>query len=56
MKDRIDYTPFYILADKKMQELYEVLKKNNHKEALFLIDDLLAEVRLMQVAIKSHTE
>lgn len=56
MKDRIDYAPFFILADKKMQQLYGELKSGRFKEASMLVEDLVAEVRLLQIAVRSHLE
>ena len=54
MREAIDYTPFYLVAEKKLQQTYTTLKNNHYKEAAMLLDDLLAEVRLLQVAVKSH--
>lgn len=56
MKDKLDYAPHYIAADKKLKEAYELILKRRFIEASTLLDEVAVEVRMMRVAVKSHVE
>lgn len=56
MTTKLDYSLFYLEAKKKLNEAYELLKKHKYEEAALLLDDTVAEVRLMKIAVKSHVE
>jgi non-homologous end joining protein Ku len=56
MNKKIDFAPYYLEADKKMKEAYELLKVSKYEEAAVLIDEATIELRMMRVAVKSHVE
>lgn len=56
MKQRIDYAPYYLEAEKKLKEAHDALKKNQFEQAALQIEGAVVELRLMQIAVKSHAE
>lgn len=56
MQKTIDYTPHYLAADRKLQEAYELLKRDRWIEATTKVDEIVVELRMMRAAIKSRTE
>lgn len=52
----LDYTPHYLAADRKLQEAYELLKRDRWIEATTKVDEIVVELRMMRAAIKSRTE
>lgn len=56
MKNKMDYSPYYLEAKKKLDEAYDALKTNQYETAALLLEEAVAEVRLMKIAVKSHVE
>ena len=56
MKNKIDYAPYYLEAEKKLKEAHDALKKNQFQDAATLIDEAVVELRMMRLAVKSHVE
>jgi len=56
MKNKIDYAPYYLEAEKKMKEAHDFLKQNRFEEAALCIEGATVELRMMQIAVKSHVE
>lgn len=56
MKNKLDYAPYYLNAKKRLKEAHELLLKNQFEEAATLLDEVVIEVRMMRVAVKSHVE
>lgn len=54
--DRLDYAPHYLAAKKKLLDTYNMLNKNEHAEAVPVIDEIIAELRLMRSAVKTHVK
>lgn len=54
MKHRLDYAPHHIEAKRMLNELYESLKKNNYVVAEEILEQLIVELRMMRVAVKSN--
>lgn len=54
MKDKIDYAPHYLDADKKLKEAYDLILKRKYTEAALILDEAATAVRLMRVAVKSY--
>lgn len=56
MKNKLDYAPYYLEAERKLFEAHEFLKKNKFEEASLCIEGAVVELRMMQIAVKSHVE
>lgn len=56
MKDKLDYAPHYLEADKKLKEAYDLVLKRKFTQAAAILDEAAVAVRLMRVAVKSHAE
>lgn len=56
MKADLDYTPYYLEAKRKLDQLHNMLNRNRYVEAATVIDDIVVELRMMRAAIKSRTE
>lgn len=55
-KNKMDYAPYYLEAQKKLSEAYALLKKNQFEEAATKLDEAVVELRMMRIAVKSHVE
>lgn len=55
-KNEIDYAPYYLEAKKKLSEAHALLNKQQYSEAASAINEIIVELRMMRVAIKSHME
>jgi len=55
-KNEIDYAPYYLEAKKKLGEAHALLNKQQYSEAASAINEIIVELRMMRVAIKSHME
>lgn len=55
-KNEIDYAPYYLEAKKKLNEVHALLVKQDYTQAASLINEIIVELRMMRVAVKSHTE
>lgn len=56
MKNTIDYAPYYLEAKKKLNEVHAMLNKHEYIQAATRLDEIIVELRMMRVAVKSHTE
>ena len=56
MKNKIDYAPYYLEAAKKLKEANDFLKSNKFEEASLCLEGAVVELRMMQIAVKSHVE
>jgi hypothetical protein len=56
MNNKMDFAPYYLEADKKMKEAYQLLKISKYEEANTLIEEAIVELRMMRVAVRSHVE
>lgn len=56
MKNKLDFAPYYLDVKKKLQEVHELLLKNQFVEAASKLDEVAVEVRMMRAAVKSHVE
>lgn len=54
--EKLDYTPHYLNAKKHLNEIYQLLNNNKLSEGLVLLDELFADVRMMQLAVKSRLD
>jgi hypothetical protein len=55
-KNEIDYAPYYLEAKKKLNEVHTLLVKQDYIQAASLVNEIIVELRMMQVAVKSHME
>lgn len=56
VKSNVDYAPHYLEAKKKINDAYELLKRNRFVEATTAIDAAVVELRMMRAAVRSHVE
>lgn len=56
MNEKIDYSPHYLEAKKKLNEAHELLLKNRFVDAAVIIDEIVVQLRMMRAAVKSHVE
>lgn len=56
MKADLDYTPYYIEAKRKLEQVHTMLNKHRYLDAATLIDDIVVELRMMRAAVKSRIE
>jgi hypothetical protein len=56
MKEKIDYTPYFLATDTKLREAYDLLKQNKYVEAIHVIDQMTVDLRMMRTAVISHVE
>lgn len=56
MTSKIDYAPHYLIAKKNIHDVYKKLNDGEFTESVLLIDQTIAELRLMRAAVKSHME
>lgn len=54
--NKLDYSPYFLDVEKALAEIYGLLKKNQYKEALELIDQATVDLRLFRTAVKTHVE
>lgn len=54
--DRLDYAPHFLEAKKKLLDTYNLLNRNEHSHAANVIDEIIAELRLMRTAVKTHVK
>lgn len=56
MKADLDYTPYYIDAKRKLDQVHIMLNKHRYLDAANLIDEIVVELRMMRAAVKSRIE
>ena len=56
MKADLDYTPYYIDAKRKLDQVHIMLNKQRYLDAANLIDEIVVELRMMRAAVKSRIE
>lgn len=56
MKNKVDYAPHHLEAQKKLKEAHELLKRNRFIEATTAIDEAVAALRMMRAAVRSYVE
>lgn len=56
MKVDLDYTPYYIDAKRKLDQVHIMLNKQRYLDAANLIDEIVVELRMMRAAVKSRIE
>lgn len=52
----LDYSVHELAAKKLMKEIHDLLLKKQFVEAASKTDDAIVELRMMRIAIKSHTD
>lgn len=56
MNSKLDYTPYYLEAQKKLKEAHELLKVGRFVEATTMVDEAVTELRMMRAAIRTNVE
>lgn len=52
----LDYAVHELAAKKLMKEVHDLLLKHKYMEASGKINDVIVELRMMRVAVKSHLD
>lgn len=54
--ERLDFAPHFLEVKTKMNEIHNLLLKNEYAIAAAKIEFVIAEMRLMKAAINSHVK
>ena len=54
--ETVDFSPFYISAQQHLKELYVAANDKKFEEALLIVNELIADVRQLQIALLSHVD
>lgn len=54
--ETVDFSPFYIGAQQHLKELYIAANDKKFEEALMIVNELIADVRQLQIALRSYVE
>lgn len=52
--ERLDFAVHYLEAKKKLNDVYVRLNEREYAPAVGAIDEIIAELRLMRTAVKTH--
>lgn len=55
-KIKVDYAPHYLDSKQKLDAVYKVLLDNDYEHAATMISEIIVELRLMRVAVRSYVE
>ena len=53
---KIDYAPHYLLLEKHLHTVHELLKRGNYRDAATITEQMTVECRLLTNAIKTHVK
>jgi hypothetical protein len=52
--EKLDFSEHYIVSKKKLTQAYNLFNKCEFDHAVALVEETIAELRLMRAAIKTH--
>jgi hypothetical protein len=54
--ETVDFSPFYLNAREHLKQIYEAANNKKYEDALLIVNELVADVRQLQIALLSYTE